>query len=102
MWPEPFGLVGYEAAAHGVPVAAFRVGGIPEWLLDGVSGHLVDPRPDPVAAMRDAIVLALGDDGHYASLRRGARTAHAAAAARDSVGALARALEQAVLVTPQS
>jgi hypothetical protein len=52
--------------------------------------------------MRDAIVLALGDDGHYASLRRGARTAHAAAGARDSMGALARALEQAVLVTTQS
>ena len=40
VWPEPFGLVGPEAAHHGVPSAAFAVGGIPEWLVDGVSGHL--------------------------------------------------------------
>jgi glycosyltransferase involved in cell wall biosynthesis len=93
LWPEPFGLIGYEAAAHGVPAAAFRVGGIPEWLLDGVSGHLADPLPDPVSSMRDAIVLALGDKRHYAALRRGAHAAHAAAAARDAVGALAGALE---------
>ena len=99
MWPEPFGLVGYEAAAYGVPAAAFRVGGISEWLLDGVSGHLVDPSPNPVGALSDAIVRALGDDEHYASLRRGARSAHAAAAARDAFGALAGALEQAVLGT---
>jgi glycosyltransferase involved in cell wall biosynthesis len=96
LWPEPFGLVGFEAAAHGVPVAAFRVGGITEWMMDGVSGHLAEPQPNPVAGMRDAIVLALADPQHYASLRQGARLAHEAAAARDHIGALCHALEHAV------
>jgi glycosyltransferase involved in cell wall biosynthesis len=41
LWPEPFGLVGLEAAAHGVPAVAFDVGGIREWLQDGVGGRIV-------------------------------------------------------------
>jgi glycosyltransferase involved in cell wall biosynthesis len=44
VWPEPFGMVGPEAMSHGVPVVAFRVGGIPEWLMDGQTGFLVEPR----------------------------------------------------------
>jgi glycosyltransferase involved in cell wall biosynthesis len=46
LWPEPFGLAGLEAGLRGVPVAAFAVGGISEWLEDGVNGHLApgDPR----------------------------------------------------------
>jgi glycosyltransferase involved in cell wall biosynthesis len=97
VWPEPFGMVGYEAGAHGVPVAGLRVGGIPEWLTEGINGHVADPYPEPIAALRDAIVLALADGRHYTALRAGARAAHAAAAARDHVGALARALEEVVL-----
>jgi glycosyltransferase involved in cell wall biosynthesis len=31
--PEPFGLVGVEAMAHGRPVVAFGVGGVSEWLV---------------------------------------------------------------------
>jgi glycosyltransferase involved in cell wall biosynthesis len=41
VWPEPFGLAGLDAAAHGVPSIAFDVGGIREWLRDGLSGRLV-------------------------------------------------------------
>lgn len=29
LWPEPFGLVGLEAAQYGVPAVSFAVGGIP-------------------------------------------------------------------------
>jgi glycosyltransferase involved in cell wall biosynthesis len=47
VWDEPFGLVGLEAMAHGKPVAAFDVGGVREWLADGVTG-LLAPRGDVV------------------------------------------------------
>ncbi|MBI2536918.1 MAG: glycosyltransferase family 4 protein, partial [Gemmatimonadetes bacterium] len=40
LWPEPFGRTGLEAAAFGVPCVGYAVGGIPEWLTDGVNGHL--------------------------------------------------------------
>lgn len=54
MWDEPFGIVGLEALAAGVPVVATAVGGIPSWLDDEVSGLLV-PRGD---ASQLAVALA--------------------------------------------
>lgn len=59
VWDEPFGLVGIEAMAHGVPVVAFDVGGVREWLTEGVGGWCV-PRKD-VDAMALAIDTALSD-----------------------------------------
>jgi glycosyltransferase involved in cell wall biosynthesis len=40
VWPEPFGLSGLEALRHGLPVVAFDVGGVREWLENGVNGLL--------------------------------------------------------------
>ncbi|WP_062516260.1 glycosyltransferase family 4 protein [Demequina gelatinilytica] len=37
-WPEPFGLVGLEAAWAGRPIVATATGGVTEWLVDGVTG----------------------------------------------------------------
>ncbi|MBE6398874.1 MAG: glycosyltransferase family 4 protein [Lentisphaerae bacterium] len=39
-WQEPFGLVGLEAMAHGVPVVAFDLGGVREY-LDCGCGRLI-------------------------------------------------------------
>jgi len=42
--PEPFGLVGVEALAHGRPVVAFPGGAVEEWLRPGETGVLVETR----------------------------------------------------------
>lgn len=42
-WDEPFGLVMIEAMACGTPVVAVARGAAPELIIDGVTGHLVDP-----------------------------------------------------------
>ena len=71
LWPEPFGLVGLEAGAHGVPAVAFDVGGISAWLRDGVNGRLVRAPGDSTAFGR-ALAEVLGDPALMATLERGA------------------------------
>src|SRR5579875_69877 len=51
-WPEPFGLVMAEAMACGTPVIAFRRGSIPEVVLDGETGFVVDSLEEMVEAVR--------------------------------------------------
>jgi glycosyltransferase involved in cell wall biosynthesis len=73
MWPEPFGLVGPEAGLRRLPAAAFAVGGIPEWLSDGVNGHLAPGDPPSAAGLARAIVECVRDPDELARLRTGAR-----------------------------
>jgi glycosyltransferase involved in cell wall biosynthesis len=40
---EGFGLVYVEAALHGVPSIGYRAGGVPDAILDGETGLLVEP-----------------------------------------------------------
>lgn len=72
LWPEPFGMVGPEAGMRGVPAVAFAVGGIPDWLHDGVNGHLAPADPPTSGGLAEAIVRALRDPVRYAALREGA------------------------------
>jgi glycosyltransferase involved in cell wall biosynthesis len=73
LWPEPFGLVGLEAGMFGVPVAAFDVGGISEWLKDGINGVLAPGHPPRAAELAAAIARCLGDQDLYGNLLQGAR-----------------------------
>jgi glycosyltransferase involved in cell wall biosynthesis len=73
LWPEPFGLVGLEAAAAGVPAIAFATGGIPEWLRDGETGTLAPAQGARVAQLADAIVRCVGEPEGLARLSAGAR-----------------------------
>ena len=61
---EGFGLVYLEAGAHGLPVVAHAIGGVPEAVLDGQTGILV--RPDDVAGLTAAFARLIQD----ADLRR--------------------------------
>lgn len=71
VWPEPFGLVGLEAAAAGVPAIAFDVGGVREWLRDGASGIIVRGRP-AADALGLAIAAVCGDEARRDTLAAGA------------------------------
>ena len=59
-WDEPFGLVFAEASASGLPVVASKKGGIPEIVLDRVTGLLVDD-PSDTKAIAEAINRLLAD-----------------------------------------
>ncbi|GBD99740.1 D-inositol 3-phosphate glycosyltransferase [bacterium BMS3Abin07] len=50
-WGEPFGLVLIESMACGTPVLAFREGAVPEIVVDGETGFVVDS----LSGMIDAV-----------------------------------------------
>ena len=71
VWPEPFGLVGIEAASIGLPAVAFASGGTRDWLLSGESGEVSEGAPSSLG-LSAAIVRALGSAEHHQRLREGA------------------------------
>ena len=56
-WAEPFGLVMIEAMACGTPVVAFRRESVPEVMVDGVTGFVVDDVQGAVEAVEAAAGL---------------------------------------------
>lgn len=72
---ESFGVAALEAMSAGVPVFAYRVGGLPE-VVPADGGVLV--APFDVAALADAVHAVLADPPRHAALGRAAR-AHAIA-----------------------
>lgn len=67
---EGLGSAALLAMAHGVPVVASRVGGLPEIVIHGETGLLVD---NDATAIRAAVESLLVDDALAAKLARAAR-----------------------------
>jgi glycosyltransferase involved in cell wall biosynthesis len=72
LWPEPFGRVGPQAGLASLPVAAFAVGGISEWLVNGINGFLAPADPPTPEGLARAVIRCLEDPVLYTVLRRGA------------------------------
>jgi glycosyltransferase involved in cell wall biosynthesis len=92
VWPEPFGLVGLEAAAFGVPAVGFDVGGMSAWLSDEVNGRLL-PRSAGADGLGDAIAAILTDPVYRRRLSEGARSIAARFTSDAHVASLERVLE---------
>ncbi|MGF1579481.1 MAG: glycosyltransferase family 4 protein [Gemmataceae bacterium] len=73
LWPEPFGRVGPEAGSAGLPVVAYDVGGVREWLIDGENGILASGKPPTSAGFGEAIARALSDLQEYEKMRSKAK-----------------------------
>jgi glycosyltransferase involved in cell wall biosynthesis len=73
LWPEPFGMIGPEAGCAGLPAVAFAVGGVPEWLHDGINGFLAPANPPSTAGLAAAIAQSLADPALHRQLREGAQ-----------------------------
>jgi glycosyltransferase involved in cell wall biosynthesis len=71
LWPEPFGLVGLEAGALGVPAIAVDAGGVRQWLRPGVNGVGVGS-PATERTFGAALASMLADRAALATLRAGA------------------------------
>jgi phosphatidyl-myo-inositol dimannoside synthase len=81
---EGFGIVFLEAGACGTPSIGGNSGGVPDAVLDGKTGFLVDPE-DP-AAIAEKILLLLSDRGLLRKLGQQAH-AHAEASSWDKSAA---------------
>ncbi|MGH7413304.1 MAG: glycogen synthase [Candidatus Rokuibacteriota bacterium] len=87
---EPFGLINLEAMACGTPVVASRVGGIPEVVVDGETGWLVEP--GDAAALGQALRQALADPGRARRMGEAGRRRVEAHFSWDRIAALTLAV----------
>ena len=86
--PEAFGQVAVEAMIWGKPVVASAIGGLPEVVIDGESGLLVEP--GNVSALRGALRILLLDPARRAQMGLNGRKR----ARLFTVGAVANRIEQ--------
>jgi glycosyltransferase involved in cell wall biosynthesis len=96
---EPYGLVLLEAMAHGVPCVVTRAGGMPDIVLDGETGLVVEP--GDTAALADALARLLEDEAYAAALGAASRRRVERELNWDAVAArMAPALEAAARLSP--
>jgi glycosyltransferase involved in cell wall biosynthesis len=100
VWPEPFGLVGLEAARAGVPAVAFDVGGIREWLKDGVNGLLADASPPDHRSLAAALVKALSSPEGLGRMAAAARRVASEMSLQKHLDILEGIFHQAVSARP--
>ncbi len=72
LWPEPFGRSGPEAGQEGIPSVAYGVGGITEWLEDGVNGFVAPGNPPTPEGLAEALRRVLEHPEVYERLSAGA------------------------------
>jgi glycosyltransferase involved in cell wall biosynthesis len=60
-WGEPFGLVLIESMACGTPVIAFNKGAVPEIIVDGKTGFVVDSMHDMIETVGRIDSIAPGE-----------------------------------------
>ncbi len=68
---ESFGVAALEASATGIPVVATRVGGVPEVVINGVTGLLVEPRN--AKALADALGVLIENEALRTQMGRAGR-----------------------------
>jgi glycosyltransferase involved in cell wall biosynthesis len=100
-WEEVFGMVITEAMASGKPVIGTRVGGVPESIIDGETGFLVE-RGDE-AAMAEKILCLLADPALRARMgRKGRQTVEAKFDHRQNVSKLIQLYGLRAAAIPES
>ncbi len=67
-WEEPFGLVMIESLSCGTPVVAYAKGSIPEIIIDGVTGFIVNPSDSDIRG--DYIIKKTGVRGLCEAVER--------------------------------
>jgi glycosyltransferase involved in cell wall biosynthesis len=71
IWDEGFGLPPVEAMAAGLPVVTSRSGTVPETVMDGVTGFVVEK--NNVEELAQALLLLLRDDDRREAMGRAGR-----------------------------
>jgi glycosyltransferase involved in cell wall biosynthesis len=70
--PEPFGLVNIEAMAMAKPVVAFAHGALPEIVVNGQTGYLVEPVDE--IGMAEAVMDLLNNSTHSEKMGKAGRS----------------------------